>query len=219
MVITENMVMDPITRCNRLSLRYNRILKRSLDVTVSALFLLMVFPIIFLIIGTIIKMTSKGPVFFNQKRTGINEVEFDCLKFRTMIVNNKSDILQASADDQRKTKVGDFLRRTNLDEFPQFINVFKGDMSLVGPRPHMLKHTRDYSALIPNYMIRHRVKPGITGWSQVNGFRGETKKLSEMECRVKYDIWYLENWSFCLDLYIILKTFKKMLVSIDKKAY
>ena len=127
-------------------------------------------------------------------------------------------LLQAVKDDPRKTKVGDFLRRTNLDEFPQFINVLFGDMSVVGPRPHMLKHTELYSFLIDKYMIRHLVKPGVTGWAQVTGYRGETKTLEQMEGRVKRDVWYLENWSFFLDLKIIVLTVVNMFKG-EKNAY
>lgn len=124
-------------------------------------------------------------------------------------MNAQADSLQAVKDDPRKTKVGDFLRRTNLDEFPQFINVLRGEMSVVGPRPHMLKHTEQYSALIDKYMVRHLVKPGVTGWAQVTGYRGETKTLEQMEGRVKRDVWYIENWSFFLDLKIIVVTWSQ----------
>ena len=138
--------------------------------------------------------------------------------FRTMKVNAQADSLQAVKDDPRKTKVGDFLRRTNLDEFPQFINVLRGEMSVVGPRPHMLKHTEQYSALIDKYMVRHLVKPGVTGWAQVTGYRGETKTLEQMEGRVKRDVWYIENWSFFLDLKIIVVTVINMFKG-EKNAY
>ena len=135
-----------------------------------------------------------------------------------MKVNAQADSLQAVKDDPRKTKVGDFLRRTNLDEFPQFINVLRGEMSVVGPRPHMLKHTEQYSALIDKYMVRHLVKPGVTGWAQVTGYRGETKTLEQMEGRVKRDVWYIENWSFFLDLKIIVVTVINMFKG-EKNAY
>lgn len=133
--------------------------------------------------------------------------------------NKDCDKVQATQNDPRKTKVGNFLRKSNIDELPQFINVWKGEMSIVGPRPHMLKHTEEYSQLINKYMVRHLVKPGITGWAQINGFRGETKELSEMEGRVKHDIWYLENWTFWLDIHIIITTFVSMLFKKDKNAY
>jgi putative colanic acid biosynthesis UDP-glucose lipid carrier transferase len=135
-----------------------------------------------------------------------------------MKCNGEAHTRQATADDERKTRIGDFIRRTNLDELPQFINVLKGDMSLVGPRPHMLLHTEEYSQLINKYMVRHFIKPGITGWAQVNGFRGETHKLEEMEGRIKKDIWYIENWSVALDMEIMLRTVFVMIKG-DKKAY
>lgn len=179
--------------------------KRLFDLVFSSLFLL-VSPVLFIPIAIAVKMSSPGPVFFKQKRSGLLGKEFYCYKFRTMRQNKNSDLLQATKDDPRKTRVGDFLRRTSLDELPQFINVFKGDMSIVGPRPHMLKHTEDYSKIIDQYMLRLLIKPGITGWAQVNGFRGETRELWQMEKRVEFDIWYIENWNFWLDLKIIVLT-------------
>ena len=131
-----------------------------------------VFPFIYIAVAIITKLTMPGPVFFRQKRNGLNGEEFYCIKFRSMKVNDDSDKVQCTKDDPRKTKWGDIMRKTNIDELPQFINVLKGDMSIVGPRPHMLKHTEEYSKLIDKYMLRHIVKPGITGWSQVTGFRG-----------------------------------------------
>lgn len=196
----------------------NRLVKRIFDVLMSGLFLCTAFPIIYIIVGSIIKITSPGPIFFKQKRNGINGKEFWCYKFRSMKVNKDADKVQATKNDPRKTKFGDFMRKTNIDELPQLINVFKGDMSLVGPRPHMLKHTEEYSALIDNYMVRHWVKPGITGWAQVTGFRGETKELYQMEGRVEADIWYMEHWSFLLDLFIIYKTFANVIKG-EKEAY
>ena len=196
----------------------NRFLKRTFDLLVSGLFLFTVFPFIYLIVGVIIKITSPGPIFFKQKRNGINGKEFWCYKFRSMKVNKDADKVQATKHDPRKTKFGDFMRKTNIDELPQLINVFMGDMSLVGPRPHMLKHTEEYSQLIDNYMVRHFVKPGVTGWAQVTGFRGETKELHQMEGRVKADIWYMEHWSFLLDLNIIYKTFANVIHG-EKNAY
>lgn len=168
--------------------------------------------------GTIIKITSPGPIFFKQDRNGENGEIFQCYKFRSMKVNKDSDKIQATKNDPRKTKFGNFLRKSNLDEMPQFINVFKGEMSLVGPRPHMLKHTEEYSQLVDKYMMRHLVKPGITGWAQVTGFRGETKKVSQMEGRVKRDLWYIENWTFLLDLRIMVMTVVNMFRG-EKNAY
>lgn len=189
-----------------LELLENRIVKRSFDIICSILFLFTLFPVIYILVGIAIKLSSPGPIFFKQKRSGEDGREFWCYKFRSMKVNTQSDTLQATAHDPRKTKVGDFIRKTSLDELPQFINVLKGDMSIVGPRPHMLKHTEEYSRLINKFMVRHFVKPGITGWAQVTGYRGETKELWQMEGRVLRDIWYIEHWTFILDLYIICKT-------------
>ena len=197
----------------------NSMAKRLFDITVSGLFLLTVFPIMYLVVGIIIKAQSPGPILFKQKRNGMDGKEFRCLKFRSMHVNKDSDRVQATKDDPRKFKFGDFMRKSNIDEFPQFINVLKGDMSLVGPRPHMLLHTQEYSRLIRCYMVRHLVKPGITGWAQVRGFRGETKTLDQMENRVKADIWYVENWSFGLDLRIMWRTLLNMLRHNEENAY
>ena len=201
-----------------LELLENRIVKRGFDVVCSLLFLCTLFPIMYIVVGLAIKISSRGPVFFKQKRSGEDGREFWCYKFRSMQLNEQCDRLQATECDPRKTRVGDFIRKTNIDEFPQFINVLKGNMSLVGPRPHMLKHTEEYSHLINKYMVRHFVKPGITGWAQVTGFRGETKELWQMEGRVQRDIWYIEHWTFLLDLYIIYKTVYN-LIRGDKEAY
>ena len=208
-----------------LNLRYeplskveNRFLKRVFDIILSGIFLVTIFPIIYLIVGSIIKLTSPGPIFFTQMRTGLNGVEFKCYKFRSMKVNEEADSKQATVDDPRKTRFGDFIRRSNIDELPQLINVFKGDMSIVGPRPHMLVHTETYAQLIDKYMVRHFIKPGVTGWAQTHGFRGETKELSQMEGRVKADIWYMEHWTILLDLYIIYKTIVNVFVG-EKNAY
>lgn len=197
----------------------NRFVKRAFDILVSGVFLLTLFPVIYIIVGIIIKLQSPGPIIFKQKRNGLDGREFYCLKFRSMHVNKDADRLQATENDPRKFKFGDIMRRTNIDELPQFFNVFRGDMSLVGPRPHMLMHTQDYSRLIRRYMIRHLVKPGITGWAQVQGFRGETKTLEAMENRVKADIWYVENWSFALDLRIMWRTVMNMICHNEKNAY
>lgn len=183
----------------------NRYLKRGFDLVFSSAFLLLS-PIVFLPIAIAIKVTSPGPVLFKQKRTGYLGKDFNCLKFRTMQVNTTSDTQQAVRQDPRVTKIGNFLRRTSLDELPQFINVWLGDMSVVGPRPHMIKHTADYSKLIDKYMLRHLIKPGITGWAQINGFRGQTEELWQMEKRVEHDVWYIENWNFFLDIKIIILT-------------
>lgn len=196
----------------------NRFIKRMFDVICSSVFLCTLFPFIYLIVAIITKLTSPGPVFFRQKRNGLNGEEFYCYKFRSMKVNAQSDTLQATEHDPRKTKFGDFLRRSSIDELPQFLNVLKGDMSIVGPRPHMLKHTEEYSELINQYMVRHFIKPGITGWAQVTGCRGETKELSQMEARIRKDIWYVENWSFWLDLRIMYLTVKNAIHG-EQNAY
>ena len=196
---------------------FNRFIKRAFDIAFSGTFLIFS-PILFIPIAIAIKLSSPGPVFFKQQRTGYRGKPFTCWKFRTMKVNKLADEIQATENDPRKTKVGDFLRRSSLDELPQFINVFLGDMSVVGPRPHMLKCTEDYSKLIEQYMVRHTVKTGITGWAQVNGYRGEIKEFWQMERRVEYDIWYAEHWSFLLDLKIIVKTVTNIIQG-DKNAY
>lgn len=201
-----------------LKLLENRIVKRTFDIVCSTLFLCTIFPFIYIIVGVAIKMSSPGPIFFKQKRSGEDGKEFWCYKFRSMRVNAQCDTLQATEHDPRKTRIGEIIRKTSIDELPQFINVFKGDMSIVGPRPHMLKHTQEYSLLINKFMVRHFVKPGITGWAQVTGYRGETKELWQMEGRVMRDIWYIEHWTFLLDLYIMYKTVYNAIHG-EKEAY
>ena len=196
----------------------NRVIKRTFDIVFSLTFICTIFPIVLLVVAVITTITMPGPLFFRQKRNGLNDKVFYCIKFRSMKVNDDADKVQATKDDPRKTKWGNIMRKTNIDELPQFINVLLGDMSVVGPRPHMLKHTEEYSQLIDKYMVRHFVRPGITGWSQVTGFRGETKELSQMEGRVKGDIWYIEHWTFRLDLYIIFKTIANAIRG-EKEAY
>lgn len=188
----------------------NRLIKRCFDILVSIVILACLLPFI-PIIAVIIKLQSPGPVFFIQKRTGVDGKDFSMYKFRSMHVNKDSDKLQATKDDPRKFAFGNFMRRTNIDELPQFLNVLRGDMSIVGPRPHMLAHTEEYRHKIEEYMLRHYVRPGITGWAQTTGFRGETSELWQMEGRVKRDIWYIQNWTFWLDLRIILKTLWNMM--------
>ncbi|MBK5269976.1 MAG: sugar transferase, partial [Bacteroidia bacterium] len=143
---------------------------------------------------------------------------FYCLKFRSMRFNKESDLKQATQNDQRMTKVGRFIRKTSLDEFPQFINVFKGEMSLVGPRPHMLKHTSDYLEIVDDYMVRQFLKPGITGWAQVNGYRGEITNPKQIQIRVIKDLWYMENWTLLLDIQILFLTVYQLFKG-DKNAY
>ena len=195
----------------------NRVMKRLFDIAFSTVVLVMLSPL-FPILALIIKMQSKGPVFFKQLRTGLNGESFMCYKFRSMHVNADADRVQATKHDPRKFPFGEFMRKTNLDELPQFLNVLKGDMSIVGPRPHMIFHTEKYSALIGKYMVRHFSKPGITGYAQVTGFRGETEELWQMEGRIQKDIWYIENWSMWLDIKIIFKT-ALTIIFPDKAAY
>lgn len=195
---------------------FSYLFKRVFDILFSLLVIFFVFPWLFPIISMAIKISSRGPCFFVQLRSGEGNKSFKCYKFRTMYVNELSDSRQAEKSDSRITRVGSFLRRTNLDELPQFFNVLEGSMSIVGPRPHMLKHTDDYKELMSNYLVRHFARPGITGWAQVNGYRGETKELWEMQNRVIHDIYYLENWSFLFDIKIIFLTVKKMLQGEEK---
>ena len=183
----------------------NRLIKRAFDLLVSTIALILS-PLIIIPVAIGIKLSSPGPIFFVQKRTGYRGQAFNCYKFRTMRVNADSDTLQATKGDPRVTKFGTFLRRSSIDELPQFFNVWRGEMSVVGPRPHMVAQTEMYSELIDKYMLRHTIKPGITGWAQVRGFRGQTEELWQMEKRVESDVWYAENWSFFLDLKIIFLT-------------
>lgn len=196
---------------------FARFMKRAFDVVFSLLIILCVFSWLFPIIALLIKIESRGPVFFTQLRTGKDNNNFNIIKFRSMTVNTEANMKQATKNDSRLTSVGRFIRKTNIDELPQFFNVLKGDMSVVGPRPHMLLHTKQYSEIINKYMVRHLVKPGITGWAQVNGFRGETSNPLLMEQRVEHDVWYLENWTFILDLVIIGRTIINM-VTGEKNA-
>ena len=183
----------------------NRLVKRAFDLLVSTVMLILS-PMVIIPVAIGIKLSSPGPIFFVQKRTGYRGQAFNCYKFRTMRINAYSDTLQATKGDPRVTRFGNFLRRTSIDELPQFYNVWRGDMSIVGPRPHMVAQTEMYSALIDKYMLRHTIKPGITGWAQVRGYRGQTEELWQMEKRVEYDVWYAENWTFFLDLKIIFRT-------------
>jgi len=184
----------------------NEMTKRVFDVLFASLVVLFILSWLIPVMAFLIKMESSGPVFFKQLRSGKDNKPFYCLKFRSMIVNREADILQARHRDPRITKIGAFIRKTNLDELPQFINVLMGDMSVVGPRPHMLKHTEEYSLKIKNYMVRHAVTPGITGWAQISGLRGETIEDEAMVNRVKADLWYMENRTLSLDVKIIILT-------------
>lgn len=196
----------------------NRFKKRVFDIVFSSMVILFILSWMIPLISLIIKLNSKGPVFFIQKRTGRDNKIFNCLKFRSMQMNTTSDDKQATKDDSRVTSVGKFLRKTSLDEFPQFLNVLKGHMSVVGPRPHMLKHTDSYSRIVNQYMVRQFLKPGITGWAQINGYRGEISETIDLVKRVECDIWYLENWNLYLDLKIIFLTVFNI-VRGENKAY
>ncbi len=201
-----------------LSNDFNTILKRTFDIVFSLVVIIFLLSWITPIISLIIKIESRGPVFFKQTRNGIKFREFTCYKFRSMIENNDADIQQATKNDKRVTKIGKILRKTSLDELPQFFNVLIGNMSVVGPRPHMIKENERYSKSVDKFMVRHFVKPGITGLAQVKGFRGEIETDEDIINRVKYDIYYLENWSLILDLNIVFLTTINFLTG-QKKAY
>ncbi len=195
-----------------------RVLKRIEDLVIGSMILLLISPIC-IGIACAVKFTSKGPILFKQARTGANGQEVKVYKFRSMKVHQEKagQVTQATKNDSRLTPIGGFLRRTSLDELPQFINVLQGRMSIVGPRPHALAHNEYYKDLVESYMRRHMVKPGITGWAQVNGYRGETDTLDKMKKRVEYDLWYIDNWSLWLDIKIIIATVFKGF--INKNAY
>ena len=195
-----------------------RFFKRSFDILFSLFIMLFVFSWLYPILAILIKLESAGPVFFVQIRTGRNNRNFKCYKFRSMYVNGDADKRQATLNDHRITQIGCFMRKTSLDELPQFFNVLIGNMSIVGPRPHMVVLTEEYSQLTEKYKARHTLRPGITGWAQILGLRGEVKSPEAMLKRVDADVWYLKNWSFLLDLKIIFLTFWITLKG-DKNAY
>ncbi len=195
----------------------NKILKRIEDIVFSIAILILILPVLILI-SVMIKMTSKGPIIFKQKRYGMDGKSILVWKFRSMsVMENGAEIVQAKKNDNRFTPIGGFLRKTSLDELPQFINVLFGDMSIVGPRPHAVAHNEQYRKLIKGYMLRHKMKPGITGWAQINGWRGETDTLDKMKKRVEYDLFYIKNWSVWFDMKIIFLTVFKGF--FDKAAY
>ncbi len=196
---------------------FNKIIKRIFDLVFSTIVIIGILSWLTPILAIIIKMESKGPLFFVQKRNGLNYKEFNCFKFRSMYVNDKANIKLASKNDVRITKVGNFIRKTSIDELPQFFNVFFGEMSVVGPRPHMVSVANIYALKVNKFMARHFVKPGITGLAQTNGFRGEVETEEDIINRVKYDLFYIENWSILLDIGIILKTIYN-LIKGDEKA-
>ncbi|MDE3185546.1 MAG: undecaprenyl-phosphate glucose phosphotransferase [Bacteroidota bacterium] len=196
----------------------NRIKKRALDIVVSLFVTIFILSWLIPVIGFLVFLESGTPIFFKQLRTGKNKKPFYCWKFRSMKTNKDADLKQATRDDSRITFLGRFLRKSSLDEFPQFLNVLKGEMSLVGPRPHMIKHTSDYSKLVDDYMVRQFIKPGITGWAQINGYRGEINNPEQIKMRVNKDLWYLENWTLWLDIRILLLTVYFVFKG-DNKAY
>jgi lipopolysaccharide/colanic/teichoic acid biosynthesis glycosyltransferase len=194
---------------------YYYTIKKIMDFTISLFFIVLVMSWLTPIIALLIKLTSRGPVFFIQRRTGYMGVEFDCFKFRTMFINDDADIRQVSINDKRITKLGKFLRLTHIDETPQFFNVILGDMSVVGPRPHMIYHTRYYSECIPYYNLRLEVLPGMTGMAQVKDYVGEISVERELRKRIQWDIYYMKNRSVGLDINILLNT----VACIFRKAF
>ena len=195
----------------------NRLVKRVSDLVLASIILVLISPLLLaLAIG--VKLSSRGPIIFRQRRNGLDGDEIMVYKFRSMRAQDNGDMVaQATKDDPRVTPFGAFIRRTSLDELPQFVNVLQGRMSIVGPRPHAVAHNEMYRQLIKAYMVRHKVKPGITGWAQVHGLRGETDTIEKMQARVEYDLEYLRNWSLGLDLQIIARTIK--VVFFDRNAY
>ena len=223
--VNRNIYVDFVDDIPILSLRNepledtgNRIKKRLFDVVFSLFVIVFILSWLIPLMAILIKLDSKGPVFFIQLRSGKSNQPFRCYKFRSLRVNTEAHTQQVTRGDQRITKLGRFMRKSNIDELPQFINVFLGDMSIVGPRPHMLKHTEDFSHLYKQYMIRHFVKPGLTGWAQVHGFRGEIRDNKLLRKRIEHDIWYMESWSLWLDVKIILMTIYVTVLG-DKNAF
>lgn len=197
---------------------FNKFIKRVFDIVLSLLIIIGLLSWLTPILGLLIKLESKGPVFFKQKRNGLDYKEFYCYKFRSMTPNPLAHLYQATKQDERVTKVGRIIRKTSMDELPQFINVLKGEMSVVGPRPHMVSHTQMYAERIDKFMVRHFIKPGITGLAQVSGYRGEVESDTDIIKRVRFDIFYLENWSLLLDLKIAFQTVYNAIRG-EEKAY
>jgi putative colanic acid biosynthesis UDP-glucose lipid carrier transferase len=196
----------------------NKFIKRLFDILFSSFIIIFLLSWLTPLIAILIKLESRGPVFFKQSRNGFNYEEFDCYKFRSMTPNKNAHLYQATKGDNRVTRVGQFIRKTSIDELPQFFNVLFGEMSVVGPRPHMVSHTQFYAQTIDKFMVRHFVKPGITGLAQVRGYRGEVETRKDIIGRVKYDIFYVENWSLLLDMRIIIQTFLNAIKG-EEKAY
>ncbi|MCY0970063.1 exopolysaccharide biosynthesis polyprenyl glycosylphosphotransferase [Chryseobacterium wangxinyae] len=208
----QKLIREPLSNSRK------QVLKRIFDIGFSLFVIVFVLSWLIPLVAFIVKMESNESVFFRQKRSGLNNEPFNCIKFRSMMSNKNADLEIAKKNDQRITKFGAFMRKTSIDELPQFINVFLGEMSVVGPRPHMISQTEMYSKITKKYMTRHIVKPGITGWAQVMGSRGEIFTHNDMERRVEKDIWYIQNWSFFLDLKIIFLTLYNI-VKGDDQAY
>ena len=196
----------------------NQVIKRTFDIVFSLIVILFILSWLIPLMAILIKAESEGPVFFKQKRNGLNYKQFSCIKFRSMNINAIADLEQVSKNDPRITAVGKFIRKTSIDELPQFFNVFVGDMSVVGPRPHMVSHTEMYAQKIDKFMVRHFIKPGITGLAQTNGYRGEVENDADIIFRVKYDIFYVENWSVLLDIKIVIATVVNAIKG-EAKAY
>jgi len=201
-----------------LNFLYNRVLKRFFDITISMIVIVTILSWLIPVLFIINLFTNRDSLFFVQPRSGLNNQTFNCIKFRTMKKNGEAHAVQATVNDVRITTIGKMLRKTSIDELPQFFNVLMGKMSVVGPRPHMIKHTEKYKTLVDKFMVRHTIKPGITGYAQVKGFRGEIRKIKDMKDRIKLDISYIENWSVWLDIKIILLTIGNLLKG-DDKAY
>lgn len=224
-LIARNYVYDyygyiPIISLRKIPLddTINKITKRSFDLLFSLLVIIGILSWLTPILALMIRIESKGPIFFKQRRNGLNYKEFYCYKFRSMRINPIADLFQVSKNDPRITRVGRLIRKTSIDELPQFFNVLLGDMSVVGPRPHMVSHTEMYARRIDKFMVRHFIKPGITGLAQTKGFRGEVETDHDIIYRVKYDIFYLENWSLLLDIKIVIQTVFNAIRG-EKKAY
>ncbi|MBA3985027.1 MAG: undecaprenyl-phosphate glucose phosphotransferase [Flavobacteriales bacterium] len=224
-IYTKKLVYDyygflPILSLRKIPIQepFNQFIKRVFDIIISLVVIVGVLSWMTPILAILIKLDSNGPVFFKQKRNGLDYQEFFCYKFRSMKPNPVADLYQVTKGDERITKVGKFIRKTSIDELPQFINVLTGDMSVVGPRPHMVSHTHMYAERIDKFMVRHFIKPGITGLAQVSGFRGEVETDEDIINRVRFDIFYLENWSLLLDLKIVFQTVFNA-VKGEKKAY
>ncbi len=224
-ILSRNLILDyygfiPIVSIRNIPLdkHSSKLFKRIFDIVFSILIIVGLLSWLIPILAFFIKLESKGPIFFKQMRNGLNYEEFSCYKFRSMQLNKIADLEQVSKNDPRITKIGKFMRKTSIDELPQFFNVLLGDMSVVGPRPHMVSHTEMYAKSVDKFMVRHFIKPGITGLAQTNGFRGEVENERDIINRVKYDIFYLENWSILLDIKIIFLTVYNAIIG-DDKAY